>query len=329
VGYGEFVTFLNNAGLWRLTVGTTESPATTEAEIWIEGQLWLESISFPDLKVAKEMVIQHNESLESVSFPSLTNTTTSSIHLVDNASEGLPIILSFPLLESVGTNFELDGGGSGGGELNAVIFPNLALVPENLWVRNAPYLDTISFPNLLHVGNLEVWNNLGLDLFSAPGLATVTSSVVIDYSPFMNELVLTNLTSIGEDLVVDSTGLVTLDAFSALTSKVKNVEIIRNNNLTDVLGLDGIGDADPSDPLVSGTFEISQNIDLCEVQIFFLFDLFEDKDLGNSPWAGSAIQAGNLSDCAWPAPGLTGGASRGPEVDLNLPEGGGREKPPP
>jgi hypothetical protein len=310
-------------------------------EIFINGlgdeEEWsrLQSISFPDLEVAKELVISHNPNLVSASFPSLTKTTTSSIHLISNGGEGDEFSVNFPLLESVGTNLELQGGYW---ECCIVTFPSLVRVPETLSVTNIYPIEEITFPNLLEADDLVVVGNLYVESINVPNLTTVTDSLlvrdnefllgllagslvqagelVIDLNPDLNNLDLSSLTTITGDLeITDNSSLSNLDAFSSLTSVVRNVKVRSNTGLSNVAGLGGIGDAPGSTPpLITDSLVVSNNLSLCNTDAGALIDAIDAKAPGEAIGVGWENE-GNYPCGAWPSPSPGSGqdVSRDPD----------------
>lgn len=261
-----------------------------------------------------DLEIYASQSLTSVSIPGLVN-VNGGITFDSNIISG-PVVLgsSNPLTLSgslwlYGNNYGFSTAPSW-----SVSMPGLAQ-STGIYVSNNVGLPSITLTGSQPASTGEVYfqNNVGLQTLALPSLQTATSlfiqgepdvtkasfpklqSVWDPSGPMhpdsinggtlsLNNAPLTSvdfssLTTIGGSLQINQTSLANLNMFSGLTSSVWDLDITNNPSLTDVTGLNALGDS-ASAPLVAGNLIIVGNTSLPKASATALVTLLNGKTSG-------------------------------------------------
>lgn len=150
-------------------------------------------------------------------------------------------------------------------------FESLETVDRSFSFSDTPVLNTLStFPSLTTVGGQFSVANTGLT--SLTGLQA--------------------LTTIGGLFLANNSSLVTVDALSGVTSSLGRLEVSNNPALTDITGLNALGDALGADPIITGDFTITNNTSLGDAAATNLLNLLEAK-YGGTAVTGTVTISGN------------------------------------
>ena len=264
---------------------------TVEGAVRVVGNDALEAIEIPVAEVGKEVLVQRNPLVASITFANLT--TVSDLLLIED-NVGLTSI-AFPLLTEVagdGGNpsapissfhdFMLLGSlwiwntqiqGADGTldyqQPTSIIFDALATVGGTL--NLSEILDPeVSFPELTSVNDMNVRNcfdpdddTVGLKKFSAPKLTTVADTdsdgVFVRLNKALESLILGVVDTQSTFTIVDNEALTSVCGLSTLRT-VGTLQIDANATLASLDGLGGLVD-------ITGNYTISKNPLLPECQV--------------------------------------------------------------
>ncbi len=211
----------NNAGLSSLA--GLDNLRTTTRTISIRANQALTSLdALANLRQAQLIEISGNEVLASVALPSLKKVD---VRLQITANAKLTEV-SLPALSTIGDFIRFDGN---------------------------PALRRVEMPVLLTLGGLQVSNANLLEVVSAPSLVFATATVQLVNLPRLNTLELDSLTSIGDQLVLNSLAdLPTLAGLARLQSIGGAFSVLSTGSLRDFTGLGALEG-------VSGAMAVSNN----------------------------------------------------------------------
>jgi hypothetical protein len=139
---------------------------------------------------------------------------------------------------------------------------------DGLEMYDNDVLADITLPALTTVeGNFRVAYHNVITSISAPLLTSVGVSgheLRLSYDPNLSTASFPLLTTINGSLQLTSTALANVNGFSALTSDLYNLSFNYNTSLRDLSGLLNLGDADGTDPVLSGWLYIRDNTGLTD-----------------------------------------------------------------
>lgn len=215
---------------------------TEAGGITIEGNPALANVSLPSVTSAASLSIRDNLAVDRAVFDAL-RTVDGPFHYAEAGS-----VASFPRLMQVGS---LDITSPGPSEMS---FPLLEVVIGNLRMIDVSATVLLSAPKLWRVQNLTVTGNENLTTLALPSLTTIELDLEVWENPSLTDL-----------------------SSMSITSGLRNLLLRDNIALTSLSGLEGLGDALGSDPVVTEELRVARHPSLSTAVIEAIFSVIEEK----------------------------------------------------
>ncbi|MFG1691499.1 Ig-like domain-containing protein [Gemmatimonadota bacterium] len=253
-------------GYWPWDEGEDSPPQGVEGpmgygSVYIEGNDLSGGFNLTSLQDVDEIHINWNDGLTTIPSmpmlpewlyldidgnPALTDLANLSIftkiyHLRINNNDGLTSVTGLENLQEVGVELRFYSNNL----LTSISLPALTSIEGNLYVDWNYALTSITLDALTHVGGSGGW----LQLYGNSMLTTASFS---------------SLTTVDSGLYIYQTALADLNGFSALTSDLTSLYVQSNTSLRDLSGLSNLGDADGTDPIITGSVYIQNNTGLTD-----------------------------------------------------------------